>query len=102
MGADVASIVVQGIGGAFFTSGDLRHTIIEDGNSMALAGIAIQIARLAVFGFGTLECGIRSFVHRKELVSLQTMDVIVLRNFKFFAYSSKVAYFIILIRCCYR
>ncbi len=83
-------------------SGDPGDTIIDVGNNMLLAGIIIQVAQLAVFGVVTLEYGIKSYIHRKDLVSLQTMDARTLQNFKFFAYSCTVAYFTILIRCCYR
>ncbi|PVH73276.1 RTA1-domain-containing protein [Cadophora sp. DSE1049] len=100
IGADITSIVVQAIGGALASSGDA--TTIEIGNNMMLAGIILQVVQLVAFGIVTLEYGVRSYRHCSELVSYRTKGAESLWKFKLFAWSCTIAYFAILVRCCYR
>lgn len=97
---DVFSIALQAIGGAISSaSGDL--TVLHIGTNIMIAGLSTQVVTLVVFGILAADYGVVIYKHRRNLNPATAS----LRNtmmFKLFIVALWIAYFGILIRCCYR
>jgi hypothetical protein len=97
---DFFSIILQAIGGGISSaSGDL--TVLHIGTNIMIAGLATQVVTLVIFGILAADYGFSVYRHRKSLNPATAS----LRNtmmFKLFILALWIAYFAILIRCCYR
>jgi hypothetical protein len=97
---DVFSIMLQAIGGAISSaSGDL--TVLNIGTNIMIAGLVTQVFTLVAFGILAADYGVSVYKHRHNLNPATAS----LRNtimFKLFILALWIAYFGILIRCCYR
>jgi hypothetical protein len=112
VGCDFGSMVLQGIGGGMAAAGGTKNKkLIDGGNSMIVAGIAFQVATMAVCGILVVIYIIRykkgaAARHAMEEKSAYHTDKdqgsIALWKVKVFAGSVILAYFTVLIRCIYR
>lgn len=112
IGFDIASIVVQAVGGGISSSasdsdGD-NTDLLSAGNDIMIAGIAIQVATMAICGLLVLLYAIRyARAHRNAAVfEKSAFDNITsprqARSLYVFCASVVLAYVFILIRCIYR
>jgi hypothetical protein len=112
VGCDFGSMVLQGIGGGMAAAGGTKNKkLIDGGNSMIVAGIAFQVATMAVCGLlvliyiirykkgtsGRNAVGEKSAYHLdKESTSVSLWKV------RVFGGMVCLAYLTVLIRCIYR
>jgi len=113
IGADFFSIVLQALGGGIAASaGDhnVNKSLLNTGDGLIVAGIAFQVATMAVCGLFIIDFYIR-FKRAKKARSTGTMqseyekrqDVPKeARNFRVFCVAMAVAFATIWIRCIYR
>ncbi|CEH15378.1 hypothetical protein CBOM_03695 [Ceraceosorus bombacis] len=109
IGLDFFSIVIQAIGGGLAsaaTSGSNNNVnMLNTGNHMILAGIAIQVFQLVLFGIVTADYVRRLFQARKrggETLSKEAEAYLADCKFRGFCAAIIIGYFGILIRCIYR
>ncbi|KAK3718375.1 hypothetical protein LTR37_005188 [Vermiconidia calcicola] len=99
---DFSCIAVQAIGGGMAASADDTNNlkILEAGNHVIVAGIALQVLNLAVFATVAAEYALRLRKHRAELGS--KLDYAKDKKFKAFVVALIVAFLAIFIRSIYR
>ncbi|KAM0265133.1 hypothetical protein ACHAQJ_000286 [Trichoderma viride] len=103
--ADLSCLIVQAIGGGIAAAGgNTNPKLTESGNQAIIAGVALQVVVLVVFGILSTDYYVRV---RKSMAlpEAQGTDGWKLWNdtkFKKFRYAISVAYIVILIRCIYR
>ncbi|KEF59019.1 uncharacterized protein A1O9_03862 [Exophiala aquamarina CBS 119918] len=113
IGCDFGSIILQAIGGGIAAgAGDnLRNPkLLDVGNGMIVAGIAFQVATMAVCGILMLDYFIRFKKAKKNAPTSHVESDYEkdqhapkkARNFRLFCYAIALAYTTILIRCIYR
>lgn len=113
IGCDFGSIILQAIGGGIAAgAGDnLRNPkLLDVGNGMIVAGIAFQVATMAVCGTLMLDFFIRFKKAKKNGLTSQVESDYekdqgspkIARNFRIFCCAIALAYTTILIRCIYR
>lgn len=117
IGSDLASIIVQAIGGGVAASADhgAKKQLLEAGDALIIAGIALQSVTMLVCGGLVLDFFIRrrkARTHNKsETEGATSMDASTLTNdvhtesplrFRIFCWSIGFAFLTILIRCIYR
>ena len=97
---DVFSIILQAIGGAV-SSASSSQTILNVGTNIMIAGLVTQVFTLLVFGILAADYGLRIYTNRNKL-NPATASLRQTLRFRLFILALWVAYFGILIRCCYR
>ncbi|KAJ4390645.1 hypothetical protein N0V93_004243 [Gnomoniopsis smithogilvyi] len=101
--SDVACLVVQAIGGGLAASGETNLKLLNDGNHMIIAGVALQVVVLLAFG-GL--CADYMFRARRWVRSSEATDeartLWADRRFRIFRFTTMVAYAAVQIRCIYR
>jgi len=117
IGSDLASIVVQAIGGGVAASADhgANKNLLNAGDALIIAGIALQIVTMLVCGTLVLDFFMRrnkaTTQNKAQTEGTTSMDAAVLVNdthtrsplrFRLFCYAIGFAFFTILIRCIYR
>ena len=113
IGCDFGSIVLQALGGGIAAAAGDRDSdpkLLDAGNGLIVAGIAFQVATMAVAGLFMLDF-FRRF-HRARKASSHSENPSswekniakpnVRRNFRIFCYSIASAFVAILVRCIYR
>lgn len=102
--ADLSCLIVQAIGGGIAAAAGKTNTKLQEGGNRAIiAGIALQVVVLVVFGI----MGVDYFLRVKKYMASGQADgqaLAVWRNKKFrtFGYAVMAAYAAVLIRCIYR
>ncbi|CAM1511717.1 Fc.00g092300.m01.CDS01 [Cosmosporella sp. VM-42] len=101
---DLSCLVVQAIGGGIASAaGETNPKLSRSGNQAIIAGVALQVAVLAIFGAMSLDYYLRV---RKFMASGQAdgAALSVWRDAKFrrFGYAVMGAYAAVLVRCVYR
>lgn len=113
IGCDFGSIVLQAIGGGVAASASSNPTkiLLDAGDGLIVAGIAFQVATMAVCGTVVLDFFLRyrkmshaegESTGEKTQHELEKNDPKKNRNFRIFCASVVFAYVTILIRCIYR
>lgn len=113
IGCDFGSIVLQAIGGgvAAGASGRDSSKLLDAGNGLIVAGIAFQVATMAVCGLLVLDFLIRfrrAKANKLENVEEKTQHQVDQRDrrkhtmFRMFCVAVALAYLTVLIRCIYR
>lgn len=105
--SDVFCLILQAVGGGVAAASDTNHgTNLKElsiGNRLIIAGIALQVVSLLVFGTLVRELFLHARAyHRQEQPGDQFKVVWRDRNFRIFCGSIAGAYCGILIRCIYR
>lgn len=107
--ADVSCLLVQAIGGALAASAGYTSTsLLSAGNHAIIAGIALQVVVLALFGLAALDyyVRVRRLINGRDPHGLQptpaALDLWASRHFRIFGRAVAAAYVCILIRCIYR
>ena len=99
--ADFFAIVVQAIGGSLAASGAAHPNLLTAGDDGIVAGIALQVFQLVVFGAVALEYAYRVYSHKNEL-SPEALSYAHSGKFRFFMTAIVLSYITILTRCWYR
>jgi hypothetical protein len=104
---DIFSILMQAIGGGVSSAANhgqsFSPSLLQTGNNLMLAGIAIQVAQLVLFGIVTVDYLRRLYRGRRtNVLSERAQDYLKDWKFRGFAVCVVIAYFAILIRCIYR
>ncbi|KAF1956892.1 hypothetical protein CC80DRAFT_525114 [Byssothecium circinans] len=112
VGCDFGSMVLQSIGGGMAAAGGTNNKkLIDGGNNMIVAGIAFQVATMAVCGLLVVVyiiryrkgAAVRDAVEEKSAYHLHKEEGdIPLWKIKVFAFMVSLAYITVLIRCIYR
>lgn len=107
IGLDVASIVIQAIGGAVAAgatgSGSVNRTMLDVGNNLMLAGIIVQVAQLIAFALVAADYIWRTKkYYRTRPVPEIAQYYLASTAFRGFCIAVTVAFCAILIRCIYR
>lgn len=101
--ADVTCLVVQAIGGGLAASGETNLKLLNDGNHMIIAGVALQVVVLLAFGGLCADYIIRA---RRWVNSSEAPDnaraLWADKRFRIFRITTMVAYLSVQIRCIYR
>ncbi|KAH7350666.1 putative RTA1 domain protein [Rhexocercosporidium sp. MPI-PUGE-AT-0058] len=99
IGFDIFSILLQAAGGGLAASGESNPSLLDSGNNLILAGIALQVAQLGAFGIVSVYYAFNVYRHRKDslLVGPGTPA-----SLKYFMSMIVIAYVFILLRCIYR
>ena len=97
---DVFSIVLQAVGGAL-ASVSQDKALLDAGDNVMVAGLATQVFTLVVFGILAGDYAYAVYRNRHHL-NPATATFRHTRRFKLFILALWIAYFGILIRCCYR
>lgn len=101
--ADVTCLVVQAIGGGLAASGKTNVKLLNDGNHMIIAGVALQVVVLLAFGGLSADYIIRA---RRWVNSAEATDEARAlwedKRFRIFRFTTMVAYICVQIRCVYR
>ena len=97
---DVFSIVLQAVGGALASAAE-DDALLEAGDNVMITGLATQVFTLVVFGLLAGDYALAVYRNRANL-NAATADLRRSLRFKLFLVALWVAYFAILIRCCYR
>ncbi|KAI1095036.1 RTA1-domain-containing protein [Rostrohypoxylon terebratum] len=113
--ADVSCLVLQAIGGSLAASAGYTHPeLLESGDRVIIAGIALQCAVLGFFGFVVADYYLRTKRWVKSMEGREGEEGAVAeddaralatwrdRRFRYFVYAVAGAYAGILIRCIYR
>lgn len=101
--ADVSCLLVQGIGGGLAASGKTNAKLLVDGNRAIIAGIALQVVVLLVFGALSVDYLVR--FRRWVATPEATPRARALwedGRFRVFGSAMMGAYFCVQIRCIYR
>ncbi|EKD13372.1 hypothetical protein MBM_08455 [Drepanopeziza brunnea f. sp. 'multigermtubi' MB_m1] len=102
IGLDAVSILIQAAGGGMAAAASIENvSLLNIGNNLILAGIALQVAQLVAFGIVSLHYAYNVYRHRK-LGAFDGADAVVPGRLKYFVSMVAAAYFLILIRCIYR
>lgn len=106
---DILSLVLQAIGGilASIASNQVSAlSLLQTGNDLLVAGIALQVAQLVAFGLFSVSWLIRLHrAHREtgyEKLPQRAKFMLQRRSFQLFALSTVISYLTILTRCIYR
>ncbi|KAJ4422941.1 hypothetical protein N0V82_002468 [Gnomoniopsis sp. IMI 355080] len=101
--SDVACLVVQAIGGGLAASGKTNLKLLNDGNHMIIAGVALQVVVLLAFGALCVDYMVRA---RRWVRSSEATDgaraLWADKRFRTFRVTTMVAYAAVQIRCIYR
>jgi len=97
---DVFSILLQAIGGALASAAE-DMALLRVGDNVMITGLATQVATLAVFGILAGDYALAIYRNRANL-NAATAELRQSLRFKLFLAALWIAYFAILIRCCYR
>lgn len=97
---DVFSILLQAIGGALASAAE-DDTLLKVGDNVMITGLATQVFTLLVFGILAADYALAVYRNRANL-NQATVDLRRSLRFKLFLAALWIAYFAILIRCCYR
>lgn len=97
---DVFSILLQAVGGGIASAGsDL--TLVNIGTDIMIAGLSTQVATMFAFGVLAADYGLAVYRNRHNL-NPATASLRNTTRFRLFIVALWIAYFGILIRCCYR
>ncbi|TVY73593.1 Sphingoid long-chain base transporter RSB1 [Lachnellula suecica] len=99
IGFDIFSILLQAAGGGIAAAGETNVDLLNTGDHLIVAGIALQVAQLVAFGVVSVYYGFNVYRHQKAgpaRVSKVSGGLI------YFMSMVAVAYVCILIRCVYR
>lgn len=99
--ADFLAIFVQAIGGSLAAVGATHPNLLKAGDDGIVAGIALQVFQLVVFGAVALEYGHRVYCHRSE-ISPEALAYARSGKFRFFMTAIILSYVAVLTRCWYR
>ena len=120
IGMDFGSIVLQAIGGGVASAADAgdnrnQKELLHAGNGLIVAGIAFQVATMAICGLIMIDYFLKFHKARKASMSKTAMDGAfgseweknrgdpkVKRNFRLFCVAIGIAFIAIWIRCIYR
>ena len=113
VGCDLGSIILQSIGGGVAAGADNNVTgpkLLDARNGLMVAGIAFQVATMAVCGLVILNYYVRfqrakkikSQAHAESEYEKRSALPNEARNFRLFCFAIGLAYTTILIRCIYR
>jgi len=113
IGCDFGSIVLQAIGGGTAAAAGNRGAnkkLLDAGDALIVAGIAFQVATMAVCGLLMLDFFIRfrrakkarSATHLESEYEKNLTDAKTNRNFRIFCFAIGLAFLTIFIRCIYR
>jgi hypothetical protein len=113
IGCDFGSIVLQAIGGGTAAAAGnhgQNKKLLDAGDALIVAGIAFQVATMAVCGVFMLDYFIRfqrakkakSAAHLESEYEKNTADPKTSRNFRIFCFAIGLAFLTIFIRCVYR
>lgn len=97
---DVLSILFQAAGGAIASAAS-GTSLLHVGNHVMMTGLSTQVFTLVGFGILAFDYGLSAYRNRDHL-NPATADLRRSRMFRMFLVALWVAYFGILIRCCYR
>ncbi|KAI9890250.1 MAG: hypothetical protein M1814_004285 [Vezdaea aestivalis] len=97
---DLASIVLQGIGGGISAGAETKSEI-DTGNNTMIAGVSFQVGTLTVFALLVGDWILRVFKHRNEL-NPETHAARKSLRFKGSVIAIVIAFFGIFFRCVYR
>lgn len=97
---DVFSILLQAAGGALASAAD-DDSVLRAGDNVMITGLATQVATLVVFGILAGDYALAVYRNRAHL-NEATADLRRSLRFKLFLAALWIAYFAILVRCCYR
>lgn len=97
---DVFSIMLQAVGGAV-SSASKNFEVLKVGGDVMIAGLVFQVFTLVVFGILAADYGFAIYRNRQNL-NPTTASLRRTMMFKLFVVALWVAYFGILVRCCYR
>ncbi|KAL7956190.1 RTA1 like domain-containing protein [Trichoderma compactum] len=103
--ADLSCLIVQAIGGGIAAAGGkTNRKLQESGNRAIIAGVALQVVVLIVFGFLSTDYYVRVRKHmaRPEAQGTDGWKLWHDASFKKFRYAMSGAFVVILIRCIYR
>lgn len=103
IGLDVASILIQAIGGAIAASGEENRSLLDIGNNLMLVGIIVQVVQLIAFALVTIDYVLRTRkAYRDKPLPPLGAYYIRSKRFRWFCYAVTGAFSAILIRCIYR
>jgi hypothetical protein len=97
---DVFSIVLQAAGGAVASASE-NLEVLKVGDDIMITGLSTQVFTLLVFGMLAADYGWKVY-RNQNLLNPATVELRRSLKFKLFLVALWVAYFAILIRCCYR
>ncbi|KAK5988078.1 Efflux pump himE [Cladobotryum mycophilum] len=103
--ADLTCLIVQAVGGGIAAAaGKTNRKLQQGGNHAIIAGVALQVAVLLVFGVLSLDYFVKV---KKWMASSEAQGTQALRtwndaNFRKFGYAVSGAYLAIFVRCIYR
>ncbi|KAI9047304.1 hypothetical protein LZ554_008752 [Drepanopeziza brunnea f. sp. 'monogermtubi'] len=102
IGLDAVSILMQAAGGGIAAAANSGNvSLLNTGNHLIMAGIALQVAQLVAFGLVSLHYACNVYRHRKSGAS-DAADAVVPGKLKYFVSMVAAAYLFVLIRCIYR
>ncbi|QIX02229.1 hypothetical protein AMS68_007746 [Peltaster fructicola] len=97
---DLLSIVLQGVGGGIAAGADTQD-VLDTGDHVMVAGLALQVFTLVIFGLLAADFAFTVYRNRANL-NHDTAELRQTLKFKLFILALVVAYLAILIRCAYR
>lgn len=97
---DVFSILLQGAGGALASAAQ-DDALLNAGDNVMITGLATQVFTLVVFGVLAADYGLAVYRNRSHL-NPATVQLRQSLRFRLFIAASWLAFFGILVRCCYR
>lgn len=103
--ADVSCLIVQAIGGGIAAAaGHNKPKLQKSGNQAIIAGVALQVAVLAIFGIMGTDYIVRvaRWMRKPEAQGSDGLRVWQTRDFRIFIRAICSAYIAIFIRCIYR
>jgi hypothetical protein len=98
---DILSLVLQGAGGGMASSADPGSSLQDTGTNLMIAGVVIQVAILAFFGYFLAEYTLRTY-RRRDQLSEEALSLYHKTSFRCFSVAILVAFGGIFIRCVYR
>ncbi|QIW99415.1 hypothetical protein AMS68_004933 [Peltaster fructicola] len=96
IGVDIVSILIQAAGGGLAASGKTNTKLLDAGNKIIIAGIAVQVAQLAALGLMSIYYAVN--VRRLGYFNKITAS----KRLRFFMCMVTIAYVAVLTRCIYR
>ena len=102
--ADIFALVLQGVGGGLAATAEDNLNQLNTGDHLMMAGIAMQVVTLVVFGAMITDFLVRRFVlsGSKIRLSRDAQETAGQMKFKVFTVCLVITYFCVLIRCIYR
>ncbi|KAK5167099.1 uncharacterized protein LTR77_007829 [Saxophila tyrrhenica] len=97
---DCFSIMLQAVGGGIASAG-ADVAMVDIGTDVMIAGLSTQVVTMFCFGVLAADYGLAAYRNRDNL-NPATASFRKTRQFQLFVLALWVAYFGILIRCCYR